>query len=284
MTVRQALKEGAERLEGTGTDTARLDSSLLLCHSTGMTKEKLYASLPDEVSSGAELLFRELIEKRAAGYPVAYLTGKKEFFGLPFFIEEGVLCPRPDTELLVEKVLDLTENNSTLTEILDLCTGSGCIAIAIKAKGPASLNVSASDISTAAEKVFMRNNCTLTAGRITFTKSSLFENIEGTFDIIVTNPPYLTTAETEERVNEGWKEPSLALDGGSDGLDLIRTIIGEAPDYLNAGGYLLIEAHPAQMESMKFCMEQKGFADIVILKDLPGLDRVICGRKVQAHG
>lgn len=277
MTVRDALKEGSDKLSEPVSDTARLDSSLLLAHCMDITKEKLYASFPDQVSPEALNRFRELIEMRTQGHPVAYLTGTKEFFGLPFHVEEGVLCPRPDTEVLVEKVLSLAENDSTIKDVLDLCTGTGCIAIAVKVNSTG-LNVSASDISPTAEKVFSINNCTLVDGCINFTKSSLFENIKGSFDIIATNPPYLTTDETEERMEEGWKEPSLALDGGGDGLDLIRTIIDEAPGYLKAGGYLLIEAHPDQMESMRFCMEQKGFNNIVYLKDLPGLDRVICGR------
>jgi len=282
MTVRDALKEGSDRLNDAEIDTARLDSSLLLCHSLKISREKLYASFPDEVPGDALQLFRKLIDMRLDNHPVAYLTGTKEFFGLPFHVEEGVLCPRPDTELLVETVLALTSADSSLTDVLDMCTGTGCIALSLKNTAP-SLNVRASDISPVAEKVFSINNCTLADGSINFTKSSLFEKIEGSFDIIVTNPPYLTTVETDERMDEGWKEPALALDGGEDGLDLIRIIIGEAPGYLKEGGYLLIEAHPDQMESMKVCMEQEGFTDIVILKDLPGLDRVIQGRKGPAH-
>ncbi|MBB6481638.1 peptide chain release factor N(5)-glutamine methyltransferase [Spirochaeta isovalerica] len=278
MTVREVLNEGSGRLSEAAIDTARLDSSLILCHCLNITREKLFASLPDDVPDEALKMFGKLIEMRLDHHPVAYLTGTKEFFGLPFHVEEGVLCPRPDTELLVETVLSLTEKDKALKDVLDMCTGTGCIAVSLK-NSDSSLNVSASDISPVAEKVFSINNCTLADGSINFTKSSLFEKIEGTFDIIVTNPPYLTTGETEERMEEGWKEPALALDGGNDGLDLIRIIIGEAPDYLNEGGYLLIEAHPAQMESMKVCMESEGFRDIAVLKDLPGLDRVICGRK-----
>ena len=278
MTVREILKEGSDYLKDSDTDSAYLDSSLLLAHSLGITKEKLYASFPDKVSSIQYSHFRELLKRRAEGHPVAYLIKEKEFFGLKFHIEEGVLCPRPDTELLVEKVLSLAENDNTLTDILDLCTGSGCIAVSLKVSNK-KLNVYASDISPIAEKVFSINNCSLAQKSITFTKSSLFDRIEGTFDIIVSNPPYLTTEETDERMKEGWKEPELALDGGKDGLDLIRVIIMEAPVFLNERGYLLIEAHPSQMESMKICMEENGFINIIILKDLPGLDRVICGVK-----
>lgn len=278
MTIRKALKEGSDRLIGASIETARLDASLLLCHSLTMTKEKLYASLPDNIRDNQYKEFCDLIDRRIEGYPVAYLVGTKEFFGLPFHVQKGVLCPRPDTELLVETVLSLTDNIFEPIKVLDLCTGSGCIAISLKHENPA-LQVWASDISEQAEKVFSQNNCTLTEGSINFTKSSLFEKIKGTFDIIVTNPPYLTTEETDERMKEGWKEPALALDGGEDGLDLIRIIIRDAPHFLNRNGYLLIEAHPDQMEKMKFFMKNHGFEDVVILKDLPGLDRVICGRK-----
>jgi release factor glutamine methyltransferase len=278
MTIRDVLKEGSDLLKETGIDTAFLDCSLLLAKCLGIQKEKLYASFPDAVSNEVSELFRKYIAMRMDGHPVAYILEEKEFFGLLFHIEEGVLCPRPDTELLVEKVLDLTENDSRIKDVLDMCTGSGCIAISIKVHNQ-DLNVTASDISPVAQRVFSINNSSLAEKSITFTKSSLFEDISGTFDIIVTNPPYLTSEETEERMNERWKEPELALDGGSDGLDLIRIIICEAPDYLNENGYLLIEAHPAQMEKMKIYMERQGFNNIIVLQDLPGLDRIICGRK-----
>jgi release factor glutamine methyltransferase len=278
MTIRDVLKEGSDLLKNRQIDSAYLDCSLLLAKSLNITKEKLYASFPDPVPEEKYLLFRKYIGLRIDGHPIAYILGEKEFFGIPFHIEEGVLCPRPDTELLVEKVLELSDKDSAIKDILDMCTGTGCIAISIKMNNP-DLNVSASDISPVAEKVFSINNCSLTGKSITFTKSSLFENIKGTFDIIVTNPPYLTSEETDQRMDEGWKEPELALDGGNDGLDLIRIIIDQAPEYLNERGYLLIEAHPAQMEKMRICMEKRGFHNIMILQDLPGLDRVICGRK-----
>ena len=278
MNVRDLLKEGSDLLKESQIDTAYLDSSLLLAKSLGISKEKLFASFPDVVNSEDQSTFRELLSKRVEGHPIAYILGEKEFFGLNFHIEEGVLCPRPDTELLVEKVLSLTENDNNIKDILDLCTGTGCIAISIKVNSE-KLNVSASDISPVSQKVFSINNCSLAEKSITFTRSSLFEKIEGKFDIIVSNPPYLTTEETDERMIEGWKEPGLALDGGDDGLDLIRIIIEEAPAYLNESGYLLIEAHPSQMENMKICMVNMGFINIEILQDLPGLDRVICGRK-----
>lgn len=278
MTIRDALKEGSEILRGIKIDSPYLDSSLLLANSLKISKEKLYASFPDELREENYALFKKHLLKRTEGHPVAYIIGEKEFFGLPFHIEEGVLCPRPDTELLVEKVLSLTDNDNNIKDVLDMCTGTGCIAISIKVNNR-KLNVSASDISPVAEKVFSLNNCSLAGKSITFTRSSLFEKINGTFDIIVTNPPYLTTEETDQRMNEGWKEPELALSGGDDGLDLIRIIIDHSVQYLNDKGYLLIEAHPSQMKKMKTCMEKKGFSEIGILQDLPGLDRVICGRK-----
>ncbi|MDA3809147.1 MAG: peptide chain release factor N(5)-glutamine methyltransferase [Spirochaetaceae bacterium] len=278
MIVRDILKEGSDILKTGEIDTAYLDSSILLAKCLGISKEKLYASFPDDATQGQYEEFQQLISKRLDGFPVAYLTGQKEFFGLPFLVDEGVLCPRPDTELLVEKVLSLTENDSNIKNILDLCTGTGCIAISVKVNNR-NLNITASDISPDSERIFSLNNYSLAENSITFTKSSLFENIKGTFDIIVSNPPYLTTVETDQRMNDGWKEPELALDGGHDGLDLIRRIINNAPAYLNDKGYLLIEAHSSQMENMKNSMVKNGFKNIIILKDLPGLDRVICGNK-----
>ncbi len=278
MTVRDALQEGNNLLKNNNIDLSFLECSLLLAESMAITKEKLFASFPDQITDSEYSVYMEYISKRLDGHPIAYILKKKEFFGLQFYIEEGVLCPRPDTELLVETVLSLSENNKNIKSVLDLCTGTGCISISIKANR-SDLIISASDISPVSEIIFSKNNTSLVNNSINFTKSSLFEKIEGTFDIIVTNPPYLTSGETKSRMEEGWKEPKLALDGGEDGLDLIRTIISKAPEYLNKNGLLLIEAHPAQMEAMKKDMMNNGFTDIIILKDLPGLDRVIQGTK-----
>lgn len=275
MLIRELIKEGCDELRKI-TDTPWLDSTLLLAKALKISREKLLASYPDEAGEEEEKLFKEYLSERLKGHPVAYILGEKEFFGLTFLVKEGVLTPRPDTEILVESSLELIEKNG-FNAVLDMCTGTGCIAISLKHTMPG-LKVTASDISPVAEEVCKENARRLIESDFTFIHSSLFDNIEEKFDLIATNPPYLTCDETQERMDEGWKEPALALDGGEDGLDLIRTIIEEARDHLNPGGWLLIEAGSPQMAEMKRVMETFGYEDIKILRDLEERDRVIAGK------
>ncbi len=280
MTIRDALSSGSSLLENS--ETPWLDATILLAHVLGLSREKLLASFPDPLDACRYGEFHDLILKRREGHPVAYLTGRKEFFGREFHIEEGVLCPRPDTEILVEEALKFLQPGIH-KKVHDLCTGTGCIALTLKLENP-DLVVSASDISPLSQKVFFQNRLSL-LGRekdndgIAFTRTSLFDQISGPFDLIVTNPPYLTSRETTERMQDGWKEPELALDGGSDGLDLIRIIIPEAFKRLTPGGALMIEAATPQMKPMSRLMEDAGFTQIKILQDLANRDRVISGIK-----
>lgn len=275
MTVRELINRGAKDIEEVS-DTSRLDSALLLSKVLGVDRAKLMALYPDQVNPENESKFLQYISIRKEGYPLSYIFKEKEFYGRTFYIEDGVLTPRPDTEVLIEETLKLIDNNN-FTSCLDMCTGTGCIGITIKAEKP-SINQTVSDISPIAERVTRKNSEALVNGAIKFIKSDLFTNIDGKFDIIVTNPPYLTREETHERIDIGWKEPTLALDGGEDGLDLIRIIIKECPNYLNSGGWLLIEASPWQMKPMEDLMVAVGFNNIYVIKDLPGFDRVIVGR------
>ena len=284
MTFRQALADAAEKLISADIlfcDTPMLDASVLLSYAADITREKLFASYPDELPPDVETRFNGLIEKRISGLPVSYIRNLKEFYGRDFYVDESVLVPRPDTEVLVEKALQLLDNQTktgqTGNAVLDLCTGSSCIAVSLKLERP-QLILSASDISEAALKTARRNAENLGAD-INFIKSSLFDAISGKFDMIVTNPPYLTTEETNSMMSTGWPEPDLALDGGSDGLDLIRIIVKTALDYLNDNSYLLIEAGPQQAEDVAELLKRAGFTDIEITKDLAGRNRLTSGRK-----
>ena len=274
ITVRDALQEQSRRL--TDSESPWLDATLLLAEVTGKRREQILASFPDPLGSDELHAFETLITRRAEGYPVAYLTGTKEFFGRPFHVREGILCPRPDTEIIVEEALTLMDSEG-LSRVHDLCTGSGCIALTLALERPET-QISASDISEISKEVFEINRCALKAGEIPYTLGSLLDNVNGPLDMIVSNPPYLTTKETEDRMEEKWKEPALALDGGQDGLDLIRTLIPQAADRLISGGFLLIEADPRQMESMAILMRDAGFGSIRVIQDLAGDDRVIRGR------
>ena len=281
MTVRDTLASASREL--TESQTPWLDGTILLSHVLGVTREKLLASFPDPVDSRDLKTFRDLLKKRKQGHPVAYLTGIKEFYGRIFQIREGVLCPRPDTETLVEAALSFLEGTKK-KKVHDLCTGTGCIGLTIALEMP-SLKVSVSDISKQSEQVFTANRQSLLSAvsrkprDVPFTRTSLFDTIPGPFDLILSNPPYLTSSETAHRMHEGWKEPELALDGGDDGLDLIRIIIPESFRRLTYGGALMLEAASPQMKEMAELMDKAGFSQIRILKDLADRDRVITGIK-----
>jgi release factor glutamine methyltransferase len=275
MTVLELLNMGSKTLE-TVSETPRLDASLILAWSLGVDRAKLFSMYQDSVPSNKESLFLEKNAMRQDGHPVAYILGEKEFFGHNFFVKNGILIPRPDTETLVEGALEIIKQNN-LKSVLDMCTGTGCIAISIYLENK-NLLVTASDISPISLEVFNINNQKLTNSKISFISSNLFENINSKFDIIVTNPPYLSSRENNERMDGGWKEPSLALDGGEDGLDIIRIIISDTVNFLNKQGWLLIEAAPWQMDDMATEMKSKGFGNIEFLMDLENRRRVIVGR------
>ena len=273
MTIRQAISIGTEKIALRWPETPYLDATVILAAVLGSTREKLLASLNDPLPQNTYEAFLRGVEKRAAGSPVAYITHHQEFYALDFYVDNRVLVPRADTEILVETALGWIKPGS---RVLDLCTGSGCIAIAIKHTVPEA-RVEASDISEDALAVFRRNADAILSGQIVTHKSDLLNSIPGKFDIIVSNPPYLTSAETAKMKGDSWPEPPLALDGGTDGLDFIRLIIAGAGEHLAPGGHLLFEADPAQMAAIKLEFEKYKYNDIIIRKDLAGRDRVIAG-------
>jgi release factor glutamine methyltransferase len=277
MTTRELLMKGREELARSGiSETVDLDTSLLLCHVLGISREKLYARLTDPVDEASAEAFLNLTRRRSRNHPVAYLTGTKEFFGREFAVGEGVLCPRPDTEIIVEKALEILEGFPGDT-LLDLCSGSGCIGLTMALEKP-ELSVLCADIDEGPKEYFHINRERLKAPRARFVRSDLFDNIRGAFSLILTNPPYLTAGETEERMNEGWIEPSLALDGGPDGLVLIEKIVKESIDHIAPEGYLLIEAAPGQMGRILDMMRTAGYSSLGTADDLAGRQRVAYGR------
>ena len=280
MTIRQALSIGASQIEGRWPETPQLDASVILAAVLGASREKLLASLGDELNATSYAAFQGGVKRRVAGEPVAYITNHQEFYALDFYVDNRVLVPRADTEILVETALEYIKPGS---RVLDLCTGSGCIAIAIKHTVPGAL-VEAADVSEEALAVFRRNAETLLpgqdlSGQIVTHKSDLLNHITGhaRYDVIVSNPPYLTRSETARMKADNWPEPPLALDGGEDGLHFIRRIVADARSRLLSGGRLLFEADPAQMDAIKIEFEKYKYNDIIIRKDLAGRDRVIAG-------
>jgi len=288
MTIREILIQGKLLLASSSCssciDTPDLDAALLLGNVMHKTRTQLLMCSSDTVSEAEEGRFFALIERRRNGECIAYIVSNKEFRGLDFNVNPSVLVPRPDTETLVEAALhyiDIQAESSPA--LLDLCTGSGAVAVALKNERP-KLSVSASDISHDALETARYNAQKLLGTKpefITFIQSDLFKGIDGCFDIIVSNPPYIPTGELNSLSHEVRREPELALDGGDDGLSLIREIIASAREHLTPSGILLLEADPRQMRSIRMLLETQGFSGICVHKDLANDDRVIsCCQKI----
>jgi release factor glutamine methyltransferase len=277
MTVRSLLKQGYDTLFLAEVDTPLLDALVLLAYATGSTKERLMASLPDTVPLEAEDAFRGFLDRRSRGTPVSYIVRLKEFYGLEFYVDERVLVPRPDTEVLVDKVLQVLRGDPRLRRVHDACTGSGCVAVALKSTVPA-LEVSASDISAPALEVAATNARAILGNALPAFRSDLLDAVPGPLDIIASNPPYLRDEEVAGMRRMGWPEPELALKGGTDGTAVAERLIRAAPDRLVPGGWLILEAAPPQFTKLYALMDQAGFHSIDVEKDLGGRDRVIAGR------
>jgi len=276
VTIRKALSIGMASLKLS--DTPFLDASLLLGHILGLSKEKLFASYPEHVSEKALIEYEKVLEQRERNIPIAYILKKQEFYGLSFFVDNRVLIPRPDTETLIETAIGLLKKHTGLRRILDLCTGSGCIGITMKHCIP-DLTVTCSDISSDALEVCSYNSTVILGETLPLIKSNLFDNISGVYDMILSNPPYLTRMETEEMYTNHWPEPSLALAGGVDGLTLIHRIITKADTYLAPGGYILLESAPDQTYSIERELFASGFKESFVIKDLAERNRITVGRK-----
>ena len=277
MTVRSLLTQGYDTLFFAEVQTPLLDAVVLLAHAMDTTKEKLLASLPEEAAADAEERFRGFVDLRCSGVPVSYIRRAKEFYGLEFYVDERVLVPRPDTEVLVEKVLQVTRADPRMRRIHDACTGSGCVGIALKHTEPG-LEVSASDISGDALEVAALNADRLLGASIPSFHSDLLAEVPGSFDVIASNPPYLRDDEVADLMKLGWREPGLALAGGRDGTALAEKLIRAAPSRLAPGGWLMLEAAPLQINKLYAFMDQAGFRSIDVEKDLAGAARVIAGR------
>lgn len=215
-----------------------------------------------------------MIRKRSERIPCQYLIGSTEFMGLTFKVNPSVLIPRQDTETLVEEVIRIIPSEA---KVLDMCTGSGCIGISVKCFLH-NVDMTLSDISEEALRV-AEENAELQGVEVRTVCSDLFENIDGRFDVILSNPPYVTDEEYASLMPEVRDyEPRLALTAGQDGLDIYRRIAKEAPSHLNAEGWLIMEIGCSQADAVRALLEAEEFEDIRIVKDLAGLDRVVVSR------
>ncbi|MDL2230146.1 peptide chain release factor N(5)-glutamine methyltransferase, partial [Treponema sp. OttesenSCG-928-L16] len=251
MTKGAALREGTRLLRLSGIETPSLDASLFLAEVLGTDRTRLFMAGSDPLETSFADQFFSLIKRRQEGESAAYILGRKEFRHITLSVGPDVLVPRPDTEILVEAALEAIdcyiEQGTAAPALLDLCTGSGAVAIALKDERPGA-ELSASDISPQALDTARRNSDRILGrGMVSFFESDLFDAIPGMYHIIVSNPPYIPSSMMTALPPEVLKEPPLALDGGGDGLDIIRRIVSAAPEKLLPSGRLFLEADPRQM-------------------------------------
>ncbi|HBA47098.1 MAG TPA: peptide chain release factor N(5)-glutamine methyltransferase [Lachnospiraceae bacterium] len=277
MVYSELYHRGKEKLLLAGIGEAELEARLLLEYVCKTTRSDLLAHGDREVAPDQESAYKDLIGRRMDRIPLQHLTGEQEFMGLPFSVNEHVLIPRQDTEILVEEVL---RNLHDGMRILDMCTGSGCILISLLHYSNDCEGVGA-DISEEALAVARENaRKLLGGGEIHFISGDLFTNISGKFDVIVSNPPYIRRNVIDTLMPEVREhEPKQALDGGEDGLDFYRRIIGESREYLFGGGMLFFEIGYDQKEAVCTLMKEAGFLEIQAVKDYAGLDRVVYGTR-----
>lgn len=274
--VRDIIKKAQNTLEAAGIVDSQVDSWLLAEFVFGITRAKYYADMQMTVDEKDAEKYNELVNQRAGHIPLQHLVGTQEFMGLTFKVNENVLIPRQDTELLVENVVDYLGNDERT--VLDMCTGSGCIAISVNRLAKGAM-VTAVDISEKALEVSRENN-RLNNANVTFMQSDLFTNVTGKYDIIVSNPPYIRTDEIPKLMEEvKLHEPVMALDGMEDGLYFYKKICGEASDYLNDNGKIFFEIGYDQGNEVSELLRQNRFCNIEVLKDLSGNDRVVIARK-----
>jgi release factor glutamine methyltransferase len=280
MTVQQALTEGKRRLSlpcpSAFIDTPALDASLLLAKALSCKKEDLIVRAGEKLSEAECDSFFAFIERRIGGECIAYILGRREFRGLDFIVNHHVLVPRPDSETLVEVALrHIKTIQLPVPSVLDLCTGSGALAASLKNENPL-LSITASDICCKALETAALNAKRLLGSSykdLKFVQSDLFENIREKFHIIVCNPPYIPNGELGALAPELRREPALALNGGLDGLELIRKVIHQARNYLLPDGALILEADPGQMAAISALLKERKYNDTRLYKDLAGRER-----------
>ena len=274
MKYAELVKQGQLKLFRSGINDHDYDAWILVEKICDISRTEYFIKMHDEVPLDIEEKYFQAIEKRMTHYPLQYIVGEWEFMGLPFKVNENVLIPRQDTEVLVEEVM---KNLHDGFRILDLCTGSGCILLSLLHYSNDCSGVGA-DLSEEALEVARKNAEQLGESSALFVQGDLFAPVEGKFEIIVSNPPYICSdviPTLMEEVRE--HEPMQALDGGADGLDFYRKIIQGAKEHLCGGGQLFFEIGYDQGEAVQRLMEQAGYREVECVQDFAGLDRVVFG-------
>ncbi len=282
MVVSELIAKGMTLIEGKEYSNPRLESILVLSHLLKVDKNYIYIHGDKNVEESIKNEFIYIMEKRASGYPLQYLLNEEEFMGLSFYVQEGVLIPRPDTEVLVEFIIDYIKKQEI--NVLDIGIGSGAISLSIAEYCP-NTRVYGIDIEEIPIKIANLNKEKLKISNANFYQGDLFgaldtHNIDEKFHIIVSNPPYIKTSDIEElQIEVKDHEPWIALDGGEDGLDFYRKISKDASNYLMDKGMLIYEIGYDQGIQVMDILNKEGFQNISILKDYQGNDRVVYGFK-----
>jgi release factor glutamine methyltransferase len=280
-TIGTVLTWAADDFKSRGIEQPRLDAEVLLAFALGTTRIQLIIDgkrplMPHELAR-----FRELVKRRRAREPVSYLLGEKEFYGRPFRVDRRVLVPRPDTETLIDVALARTLARSMSARVLDLCTGSGCIAITLGLERPTG-HVHATDVDHGALSLARDNAYRLGAYNVSFEVRDLYEGLRapyGAFDLIVSNPPYIAAGDIAGLAADVRDfEPRLALDGGDDGLAVLRRVVEGAPAFLAKGGALAVEVGAGEAPAVAELFERRGFSEVTRTRDYGRIERVVDGR------
>lgn len=264
-----------------GVDAPRLTAELLLAHALSCDRVRLYLDFDKPLAEPELARYRELVRRRAEGEPTAYLLGRKEFHGRALRVDPRVLVPRPETELLVEAALALLPEGG---RALDLCTGSGAVAISLALDRPGA-RVLATDVSEEALAV-ARENAAALGAVVELATGDLWAAVHADlrFDVVVSNPPYIPTKELAGLSREVRREPCIALDGGEDGLDVLRRIVAGAPSRLLPGGALCVEMHESHLEVLPRLCREAGFESAEARRDFAGLPRLVVARMAGGRG
>jgi release factor glutamine methyltransferase len=278
-TIEDVLRWATDDFRARGMESPRLDADLLLASALGTTRVQLFVDARRPLSAEELARFRELVKRRRTREPMAYILGSREFYGRTFKVDRRVLVPRPDTEALVEASLERTRGVSMSMRALDLCTGSGCVAITLERERPTSL-VFAADASEAALAVARDNALRLGATRVAFRLGDLYGALEPglRFDLVTANPPYIATGEIEQLQPDVRDfEPRQALEGGADGLSLLRRVVADGTAHLVPGGVLAVEVGAGQAPAVEALFASAGFAAIERRRDYARIERVVSG-------
>jgi release factor glutamine methyltransferase len=283
-TIQSVLRWATDDFRGRGLESPRLDAELLLAHALGVPRLRLIVDGLRPLTSDELSRFRALVVRRRQYEPVAYLLGEREFYGRPFRVDSRVLIPRPDTETLVAVALRRCQARNLFVETLELCTGSGCVAISLAKELPTA-RITATDLSKDALRVARANLLTLGAYNIELRHGDLFAAVTrgASFDLVVANPPYIPAGELPTLAPDIQNhEPRLALDGGTDGLVLVRRIVDEARAFLRPGGLLALEIGAGQADDVLRHFAEHGYRSLEVEKDYGGIGRVVSGLLFEA--